>query len=430
MEHIRLGAILLEGGIVDEAGLERCLAIQALTGGSRPLGQILVEQGLITAPELERILDLQRTRVAARNADVADTDVGCASLLAAAQAQNATEIVVSEGRPVRMRVACEWRRLTNEVLRGPEVWEFVRELMGPEVLEELAERQFVVHAWNRGALGRGSATAFRQFDGVAVRVTFAAATAPTAEAAGLPSAFLETLRAGKGLILVVGERGVGRADTLAPLVQLVARDPDHYVVVVDDEPMPLPTEGSLVVRRRYGISPQARAATLRNVVREDPDTLVVADVGTPETFELALRAAEGGRLVIAYLDASSASAALVRALNFYPGYDLPRVRATLAAVLRAVFVRHLLPDVRREGTVAATELLLVDDAVREVVRGGELADLGLLIRADGSRCGHSLDRNMLELLVAGRARLEDVFARAEEKAWLLERTKELQIDPR
>ena len=54
----------------------------------------------------------------------------------------------------------------------------------------------------------------------------------------------------------------------------------------------------------------------------------------------------------------------------------------------------------------------------------------MLLRAEGSRAGHSLDRSMLGLLQAGRVRMEDVFARAEEKAWLLERTRDLQPNPR
>jgi len=299
-----------------------------------------------------------------------------------------------------------------------------------EVLEALAERQFVADSWNRPDAGRGSAAAFRQLDGVAVRVTFTTADVITAEQADLPPRLVEAVRGARGLVLIVGERSVGRTEVLVPMVQLVARQPDHYVVVVDDEPLPLPTDGAMVVRRRYGITPAQRAATLRNVVREDPDTLVIADVGSPETFDLALRAAEGGRLVLAYLDAGTAPGALVRALNFYPTHELPRVRASLAAVLRAVLVRHLLPDARQDGTVAATELLVVDDAVREVVRSGELTDLDLLLRAEGSNCGHSLDRNMLDLLVAGRVRIEDVFARAEEKAWLLQRTSQLQANTR
>jgi twitching motility protein PilT len=325
---------------------------------------------------------------------------------------------------VRLRVAGSWRQLTEDPVRGPEVWDFVRELMGAEVLEELAERHFVIRSWQRPELGRGSATAFRQFEGVAVRVVLAPVTT-TAETA-LPQAVLDQTRTGRGLVLVGGERGIGRLELLTPLLHAAARSGGDYVVAVDDEPIDLPAQGAMVVRRRYGIDTEDRAAALRAAIGEDPDTLVVGDVGAPATFELALRAAEGGRLVVAWIDANNVTAMLQRILNFYPTYDLPRVRSSLAAVLRAVFVRHELPDAGHDGTVAATELLLVDDAVRDVLRGGELADLGLLLRMEGSRCGHSLDRSLLDLLTGGRVRLEDVFARAEEKAWLLERTRDLQ----
>lgn len=430
MDEIRLGAILLEGGVVDEAGLERCLAIQSLTGGSRPIGQILVEQGLLSEGNLKRLLELQRERLEVQRAKVAPTDLASASLLTAAQANGAAEVVVSEGRPVRIRVGSAWSQLTDETLRGPEVWDFVRETMGGDVLESLADRHFVVRSWQIDGIGRGTATAFRQFDGVAVRMTFTAAAVPSPESLAVPPAVVEAVRGGKGLVLLVGERGLGRGELLSSLVHLVAREPSHYVVVVDDEPLALPADGALVLRRRYGLAPAERAEALRSVVGEDPDVLVVGDVGSAETFEVALRAAEGGRLVVAYLDAANATAALARILNFYPVYDLGRVRSSLAAVLRTILVRQLIPDAAHAAAEAATELLVVDDAVREVIRGGELSDLGLLLRAEGSHVGHSLDRSLLDLLTAGKVRMEDVFPRAEEKAWLLERTKDLQTTPR
>lgn len=426
MDDIRLGSILLAGGIVDEAGIERCLAIQALTGNTRPIGQVLVEQGLIDAPTLKRLLDLQRDRAEEVRAQVPATGFGSAALLTAAVSNGASEIVVSEGRPVRIRVGSTWSQLTDLVLSGPEVWDFIRETMGAEVLEELAERHFVVRPWQIEGAGRGLATAFRQFEGVAVRATFAPTTVPTPEAIGVPGPVVDAVRAGKGLVLVVGERGIGRAEALGALVHVAAADASHYVVVVADEPLLLPTTGAMVVRRRFGIAPNERAESLRTVVREDPDVLVIADVGDAEAFEIALRAAEGGRLVIAYLDAQNATAALSRVLNFYSVHDLARVRASLAAVLRTVLVRQLLPDAAHTGTVVATELLVADEAVCEVIRRGELSDVGLLLRAEGNRAGHSLDRSMLDLLTAGRVRMDDVFARAEEKAWLLEKTRGLQ----
>ncbi|MBL8755876.1 MAG: Flp pilus assembly complex ATPase component TadA [Planctomycetes bacterium] len=425
MEDTRLGTILLEGGIVDEAGLERCLAIQSLTGHVRPLGEILVEQGLLDAATVERLLQLQRERSTLQRSTTPTTDLGSSALFTAALANRAEEMVVSEGRPVRIRAGATWTQLTEEVLRGPEVWDFVRETMGSQVLEILAERHFVVQPWHLPGLGRGLATAFRQFDGVAVRVTFAAETALEPHAIGVPDAVTNAVRASKGLVLLVGERGIGRSDTLAALTRVAATDPGHYVVVVDDEPWPLPTGGALVVRRRHGATAEQRADALRSVVRDDPDAIVCGDVGCAATFEVALRAAEGGRLVVAWIDAPSVARALTRILDFYPVHDLVRARSSLAAVLRAVLVRHQLPDADHAGTVVASELLLVDDAARDLLRSGELSDLVLLLRGDGGRSGHSLDRSMLELLRAGKVRLEDVFVRVEEKAWLLERTRNM-----
>ena len=47
MDDTRLGSILLDSRVIDEADLEKCLDIQSLTGGATPLGQILVEQGML-----------------------------------------------------------------------------------------------------------------------------------------------------------------------------------------------------------------------------------------------------------------------------------------------------------------------------------------------------------------------------------------------
>ncbi|MGE3173895.1 MAG: ATPase, T2SS/T4P/T4SS family [Planctomycetota bacterium] len=425
MDETRLGSILLESRVISEADLEKCLEIQALTGNNRPVGQILIEQGLLDRGTLDRLLQLQQARMAERvvSEDV-DTQGG---FLAAAVRAGARELVISEGRPVLARAAMDWRMLTVEPVRGPEVWDFVRTEMGAQVLEELADRHFVVRDLHREGLCRGRVTALRHSDGVAVLVELRPEHTPTAVELGIPKELPELLAGPRGLVLFVGERGIGRTELLAGVLTEMAREENRYLVVLDDAiDTALPAGGALIARRRVGEHVSSYASGLRTAVREDPDAILVGSLSSPDAFDMAVRAAEGGRLVVGWLDAGSVVGCLQRVLNFYPVYDVQRLRQSLATVLRAVCVRHLLSSQDGSRMVPATELLLVDEAARDVIRGGDLNNLGLLMRTEGGKNGHSLDQCMFELIQDNAIRMEDAYARAEEKAWLLERLRHPQ----
>ena len=115
MDETRLGSILLESKVIQEADLEKCLEIQSLTGNHRPLGSILVEQGLIDRGTLRRLLELQESRIEERRMIVGtDADVSVDGFLSTAVRAGARELVISEGRPVLARAGTEWRMLTGE----------------------------------------------------------------------------------------------------------------------------------------------------------------------------------------------------------------------------------------------------------------------------------------------------------------------------
>ena len=209
---------------------------------------------------------------------------------------------------------------------------------------------------------------------------------------------------------------------LSAMLAVIASDANRYVVVIDDAiGAELPPGGALIARRRVGDHVAGYVPALRTAVREDPDAIVIGSLCHPESFDLAMRAAEGGRLVIGWIDESSVTGALQRVLNFYPSYDIGRVRTTLASALRAVCVRHLLPKAGGGPMVAATEALFVDAPAREILRNGDLESLSLLMRTGEGANGHSLDHCMSALVASGEVRIEDAYQRAEEKSWLLQR---------
>lgn len=425
MEETRLGALLLDSRIIDEKDLEKCLEVQALTGSSRPLGNILVEQGVIDHATLERVLELQQARARRERAALPEAEGSDEVWFRVAMQAKASELVVSEGRPVLARVGAEWRNLTDEPLGGPEVWDFVRNEMGADVLERLADQHFVVRDLHKPGICRGRITGMRHFDGVAAIVELRREATPSCEELGVPRQLVELVRAGRGLVLLMGERGIGRSELMAGLLRDAAAEAERYVIVLDDAIDAELPAGGLVVRRRIGEHAADHAQALRTAVREDPDAIFVGSVAEPEAFDMALRAAEGGRLVVAWLDAGSTVSGLTRLLRCYEDHEVVRVRSSLATVLRAVHVRHLLPAATGEGMVPVTELLLVDDAVRDVLRAGDLANLSLLMRMGDGKNGHSLDQSMFDRVVQGQLEVEDAFARADEKGWLLERTRRL-----
>lgn len=426
MDDTRLGTILLEHRVIHEADLERCLDIQLLTGGSRPLGQILVEQGIISSDTLDNLLRLQAgRRQGSRAADVQVDDGNSDNLMRAAFSCGANELLVSEGRPVTVRVAGQLRNLSSKAVDSPDVWQFVRDQMGPEVLDELAEKKSVTRDFHRAGLGRGRITAFRHFDGVAVIVHIHPEAVRSPKDAGIDKSVLDILKSGKGLVLLTGETRSGMTETMASILGEVAKG-SRYVLVLDDNlEYPIPQGSSVVVRRRVGEHVHDYVSALKAAVREEADVILVGDVSDPEAFDIAMRAAEGGHLVIAAVHSPSVVGVLHRVLNFYPTYDIRRVRTTLASVLKCVLSMHLIPDANSVGQTLASELLLMDDAAREIVRNGKLSSLPLVMGMEGTTSGHGLDQSLLRLLKGGKVRFEEVFERAQDKAKMLQHARKV-----
>jgi twitching motility protein PilT len=420
MEDTRLGSILLECKVVPEKELQNCLEIQALTGGTRPLGQILVEQGVISRRTLDNLLQLQQARrsMSASKTVVEGTDTN--RFLRAAVKAGANELHLSEGRQPLMRVAGNLESLGDEPLGGPEVWQFVRDHMGKGVLDAVAEQESVTREFTFGDVARGRITAFRHFDGLALTIRMHPKEVRTAEESCIDEFLLESVRSGKGLVLVVGEQASGITETLATLVHESAKEEGRFVLVLDETfEYPMPDGGAIVELRRVGEHTPTYHSGLRTALREDPDVIIVSETDA-ESFNLALHAAESGRLVITVVHARSTVAALERILRFYPSYDEARVRSTLASILLGVLTVRLVPNENHTAQVLATEVLRFDEAVRDLMRIGSLRKINSLIRMEGDSKGHSMDQSILQLLDAGVVRFEDVFQHAEDKAMLLQ----------
>ena len=155
MDNTRLGSILLENPLMRQEDIERCLEIQALTGGARPLGEILIQEGVISREALEELLAIQQSRRAQTRGTAVVQGSGPENYLRSAVAHHASDLIMSEGRRVLIRTGGQLRELTQEPVSSKELFDFLGKRIGPDVLSVLAEKKAMACEFHEPGLARG-----------------------------------------------------------------------------------------------------------------------------------------------------------------------------------------------------------------------------------------------------------------------------------
>jgi twitching motility protein PilT len=205
----------------------------------------------------------------------------------------------------------------------------------------------------------------------------------------------------KGLVLVTGPTGSGKSTTLASMINHInATYPYHILTVEDPVEFFHPSKTSLVNHREVGNDTKSFARALKSALREDPDVILVGEMRDHETISLALTAAETGHLVFGTLHSNTASKTIDRIIDVFPAAEKEMVRAMLSSSIQGVIAQTLL---RKEGggRVAAHEIMVGTNAVRNLIRENQLAQLYSMIQT-GSRYGmQTMEDSVNDLVVTG-----------------------------
>ncbi len=146
-----------------------------------------------------------------------------------------------------------------------------------------------------------------------------------------------------GMILVTGPTGSGKSTTLYSAIKEVMTVQDNLVTVEDPVEYELPGINQVQIRPKRGVT---FANTLRSILRQDPDTIMIGEIRDAETVEIAVKAALTGHLVLSTLHTNDASGAVTRMLDM--GVDPFLVASSLLLVSAQRLVRRLCPLCKEE----------------------------------------------------------------------------------
>ena len=337
-------------------------------------------------------------------------------LVAKAKSDGASDIHLICGLPPKYRLDGQLENMSEEVLTQEDCVAVAKELAGSRYgeLEEIGELDLAdTFAGNRCRLHL-----FKQQKVPSLALRLLREQIPQLDSLGLPPAAQSLPTLHKGIVLVTGETGSGKSTTLAALLDYINHTRKCHIVTLED-PIEYVYKPDLcaINQREIGADTQSFAAGLRASLREDPDVILIGEMRDRDTIETAITAAETGHLVFGTLHTGSAADSIDRMVQVFPEGMQTQIRLQLSMCLAAVLTQQLVKK-RGGGRVLACEMMVVTDAIRNLIRAGNTPQIANAIATSAALGGQTMDQALVRLMRSGQISREVALDYAVDQAYV------------
>jgi twitching motility protein PilT len=328
-------------------------------------------------------------------------DLHIDDLLREAVERKASDLHLSEGLPPMIRVDGRLVKTEYAPLSEREIQRLVYDVLNDSQIQTFEKDWELDFSYGIADMGRFRFNVYRQRGAIGAAMRSIPTRIPTIEELRLPTMLRELTRRPSGLVLVTGATGAGKSTTLAALINVINQERDCHIVTIEDPIEYLHSHGrAMIHQRELGADTHSFRNSLRAVLREDPDVILVGEMRDLETITAALTLAETGHLVFATLHTRNAPQTIDRIVDVFPAHQQDQIKVQLANSLEAVLAQTLLPRLGG-GRIAAMEIMVANSAVRALIREGKTAQLYSCIETGAQQGMQTMDRTLVEMYRMG-----------------------------
>ena len=321
------------------------------------------------------------------------------SLLKVMIDKNASDIHVTANSPVHLRIDDKLVALDDKALSPKDTRESVYALLSEDQIKQFERDWELDFAFEIKGLARFRVNVFYQRGSVGCALRLIPFRIMNFEECGLPVGVVTDLcKKQMGLVLVTGATGSGKSTSLAAMVDFInTHRPCHIVTVEDPIEFVHDNKKAIVDQREAYRDTHSFGSSLKHVLRQDPDVILIGEMRDLETIESALIIAETGHLVFATLHTSDSVQTVNRIIDVFPPHQQQQIKTQLSFVLSAIVSQQLIPKAGGAGRALATEVLIATPAVRSLIREAKVHQIYSVIQTSQKEGMRTMNQSLAEL---------------------------------
>lgn len=242
---------------------------------------------------------------------------------------------------------------------------------------------------------------------------------PTMEELWLWEQIKEMCRKNKWLILLTWPTWSWKSTNIAAMLDYINNNFKKHIITIED-PVEFTFESklSLINQREVGSNTHGFTEAMRSVLREDPDVIVVWEMRDPETIKTAITLAETWHLVLSTLHTNDSVQTIDRMVDIFPWSQQKQIRMQLSQSLIWVISQKLIAREDKEWRIAAREILMANDAVKNLIIEWKTHQLYSVLEVWQNSWMILMDRYLIALYKRNVISKDSLLSYARDKEWV------------
>jgi len=231
----------------------------------------------------------------------------------------ASDVHIKPDAPVVYRISSQL--VETEMSQQPDsqwLGNVIDNIVPEQFKPKLDEDREIDFSYNVPGIGRFRTNCFQHLGKWCLAMRHVVADVPKIDSLGLPEIIKSIAEEHRGIVLVAGTTGCGKSTTLAGMIDHINSTQKRHIITIED-PVEYVFEDkqSIIEQREVGLDTPSYQHSLKHVMRQDPDVIMVGEMRDATSFRAAMSAADTGHLVMSTLHTIDAPQSISRVLDFF-----------------------------------------------------------------------------------------------------------------